>query len=98
MSEYSWFISFTALPQLQERQQKVCYHYVKCYRKIHLKSKHTFKNICVLTEKQHKLKVENYALFGGVAEDLSLGRSLSDTSEALLGRVKEGSGYIGVLQ
>ena len=52
----------------------------------------------VSTEKQHNLKVEIYALFGGLAEDLSLGGILSDTSKALLWRVKEGSGYIRVLQ
>jgi len=32
----------------------------------------------------HNLKVENYASFGGLAEDLSPGGSLSDSSEGLL--------------
>ena len=34
----------------------------------------------------HKLRVENCVLFGGLAEDLSPGGSLSDGSEALLPR------------
>ena len=34
----------------------------------------------------HNLKVENYVLFGGRTEDLSLEDSLSDSSEGLLWR------------
>ena len=46
----------------------------------------------LLTEKKrHNLKVENYVLFGGLPEDLSTGDSLSDTSERLLQRDKEGA-------
>ena len=41
----------------------------------------------VLTEKKmHNLKVENWVSFGGFAEDLSLGGSLSCSSETLLQR------------
>ena len=45
-----------------------------------------------MTEKKklHNLKVENYVLFGGLAEDLSPGDSLSDSSEGLLQRGKVG--------
>ena len=51
------------------------------------------------TNKQtHNLKVENYVLFGGFTEDLSLGRSLSDGSEELLQRGERGPGFVGVLQ
>ena len=39
----------------------------------------------------HNLKVENYASFGGLAEDLSPGGSLSDSSEGLLWRGKGGA-------
>ena len=42
-------------------------------------------------KKIHNLKVENYVLFGGLPEDLSTGDSLSDTSERLLQRDKEGA-------
>ena len=39
----------------------------------------------------HNLKVENYVLFCGLAEDLSPGDSLSDSSEGLLLRGKGGT-------
>ena len=39
----------------------------------------------------HNLKDENYVLFGGHAEDLSPGDSLSDTSEGLFQRGKRGA-------
>ena len=39
-------------------------------------------------KKMHNLKAENYALFGELVEDLSLGGSLSDSSEGLLRRGK----------
>ena len=39
----------------------------------------------------HNLKVENYVLFGRLAKDLSLGGSLSDSSEGLLLRGKGGA-------
>ena len=41
----------------------------------------------------HNLKVENYVLFGGLAEDLSPGGSLSDSREELLRRVRQEPGY-----
>ena len=37
----------------------------------------------VAEKKRHNLKVENYVLFSRFAEDLSLGSSLSDSSEEL---------------
>ena len=43
---------------------------------------------CVDWKKIHDLKIENYVLFSGLTEDLSLGYSLSDSSEK--------PGYIGV--
>ena len=40
----------------------------------------------------HNLKVENYVLFGGLAENLSPGDSLSDSREGLFQRGKGGPG------
>ena len=40
--------------------------------------------IIVNSKKNANLKTENYVLFGGFAEGLSLGGSLSDNSEGLL--------------
>ena len=34
--------------------------------------------------KKHSLKAENFVLFGRLAEEVSLGSSLSDSSEGLL--------------
>ena len=42
-------------------------------------------------KKMRNEKVENYALFGGLAEDLSPGDSLSDSSEGLFRRGKGGA-------
>ena len=39
----------------------------------------------------HSLKVENYVLFGGFAENLSPGYSLSESSEDLFQRGKRGA-------
>ena len=50
----------------------------------------------VSTEKNAQPIVENYVLFGGRTEDLSLGDSLSDSSEALLQRGKRGARYTEV--
>ena len=45
----------------------------------------------LLTEKQmHKLKVLSYVLFGDLTQDYNLGYSLSESSEELLQRDKEG--------
>ena len=35
-------------------------------------------------KKKHSLKAENFVLFGRLAEEVSLGSSLSDSSEGLL--------------
>lgn len=35
-------------------------------------------------KKKHRLEVENYNLFSGLSEDLSLGHNISDNSEKLL--------------
>ena len=42
------------------------------------------------TEKLHYLKFENYVLFDGHTEDLSLGDRLSDSSKGLFQRGKGG--------
>ena len=39
---------------------------------------------CGLEKKKHSLKAENFVLFGRLAEEVSLGSSLSDSSEGLL--------------
>ena len=39
----------------------------------------------------HSLRVENYVLFSGLAEDLNLEDRLSDSSEGLLQRGKGGA-------
>ena len=44
----------------------------------------------------HPLKVENYVLFGGLSEDLSLGSSFSDHSRNCSEEVREEPGYMGV--
>ena len=43
----------------------------------------------------HSLKVENYILFGGLTEDVSLGYRLSESSEELSKEVREEPRYIG---
>ena len=50
----------------------------------------------MLTEKMHNLKVENYDLFSGLSEDLSLKDSLS-VVRGCSKEVREEPGYIGVL-
>ena len=40
-------------------------------------------------KEMHKLKVENYVSFSGLTEDLSLGCSLSDSSEDCSEEVRE---------
>ena len=49
--------------------------------------------LCQLKKKKrkHNLKVENYILLADKTEDLSPGRSLSDSSEGLLWRSKRGT-------
>lgn len=42
-------------------------------------------------KKMHNLEVENYVLFSALAEDLSPGDSLSDISDGLFWRGKEGT-------
>ena len=44
-----------------------------------------------LKKKMYHLKVENYILFRGLAENLSLGGSLSDSSQGLLWRSEGGA-------
>ena len=39
---------------------------------------------CGLKKKKHSLKTENFVLFGRLAEEVSLGGSLSASSEVLL--------------
>ena len=48
-------------------------------------------NTTVDWKNTHSLKVEDYVLFGRLAEDLSLRGSLSDSSEGLLQIAKEGA-------
>ena len=52
--------------------------------------------LCQL-KKMHKLKFDNYVLFGRLAGDLSLGGDLSHNSEGLLWSIKK-PWYTGVLQ
>lgn len=46
-----------------------------------LVKQHINRDTKMSTKKKHKVKVENYVLLGGLAEDSSLGDKLLDSSE-----------------
>lgn len=50
-------------------------------------------SVCMLTEKMHSLKVENYFLFKADILTSSLGHSISDNAERLFQRGWGGGGY-----